>query len=105
METLTGTLIYWYISIGLIVGLVYGQIMKKEGVSFYANIFWGVIGAVIMGTIGQIMGIGEGVFFAFLATWPFLFLINVFHQHHEEDITGEIKHDAMVIYKKLIPKP
>jgi uncharacterized membrane protein YeaQ/YmgE (transglycosylase-associated protein family) len=104
MESLTGTIIYWFISVGLIVGFIYGLLMRREGVSFFANIFWGVTGGLIMGAIGHAMGIGEGVFFAFLAVWPFLFLVNVFHQHHEEDMFGEIKHDAKVIYKKPLLK-
>lgn len=99
MEALTGTLIYWYMSVGVVVGFMVGLFIKREGISFMANIIWGLIGGVIMGAIGLYMGISDGVLFAFIATWPFLFLINAFHQHHEEDIFGELKHPARVVHK------
>lgn len=108
MELMTGTLIYFFISIGLIVGAINGFVIGREGVSLKANVFWGVVGAVIMGYIGVIFGIGDGVFFSFIATWPFLFLINVFHRHHVEEVLGET-HDAEIVYDhhsdKKTPKP
>jgi uncharacterized membrane protein YeaQ/YmgE (transglycosylase-associated protein family) len=99
MEQLSGTLIYWYISVGLIVGLVNGLVIGKEGVSFFANLGFGVLGAVIMGIIGLLFGIGDGVFFSFIATWPFLFLVNVFHHHHREELLEDLR-DAKPFYKK-----
>jgi hypothetical protein len=98
MQEITWYLIYWYASIGLLVGFIFGVIIRDEGVSIEANIFWGVVGAVMMGVIGFMSNIGDGVFFSFWATWAFLFLINVFHQHHKEDIFGEIEHQARVDY-------
>lgn len=97
METLSLTLIYWYGSVGAAVGFIFGVIIRKEGVSVEANLFWGVVGAIIMGVIGFDTGIGDGVLFSFMATWTFLFLINVFHQHHVEDVLGEIEHPAHTI--------
>lgn len=102
MGTMTFTVLYWYISIGLIIGMIMGLIMRKEGVSMRGNIFFGVIGAILLGRIGAIMGLGDGLFFSAVALLPFLFLINVFHQHHEEDILGEIEHPAKVIPKKRV---
>jgi uncharacterized membrane protein YeaQ/YmgE (transglycosylase-associated protein family) len=99
MESLSGTLIYWYISVGLIVGLVNGMVIGREGVSLFANLGFGILGAVLMGIIGLIFGIGDGVFFSFIATWPFLFLVNVFHQHHQEDLMEDLR-DAKPQYKK-----
>ncbi|MDZ7757975.1 hypothetical protein [Rhodohalobacter sp.] len=49
MTGLTGTLIYWYISVGLIVGLSMAIIIGKEGVSFNSNIIFGVIASVGIG--------------------------------------------------------
>lgn len=97
MGELTRTLIYWYVSIGLIVGLSSALIIGKEGVSFFSNIIFGVIGAVSMGLIGFVAGIGDGLFVSFIATWPFLFLVNVFHRHHVEEVLGET-HDAEINY-------
>lgn len=98
MGEVTVVQIYWFISVGLLIGFMIGIFIKKEGVSLRGNLFWGAVGAVIMGLIGIYMGLGDGLWFSFLATWPFLFLINVFHQHHIEDTTGEIEHPAHTIY-------
>lgn len=99
MEELSGTLIYWYISVGLIVGLSITVIIGKEGVSFIANIIFGLIGGLIMGMIGLVTGMGDGMFFSFIGTWLFLFLINVFHQHHIEDLADDLR-EGKPIYKK-----
>lgn len=99
MGELSGTLIYWYISVGLIVGLANSVIIGKEGVRFISNIIFGVIGAVIMGMIGFAAGLGDGVFLSFIATWLFLFIVNVFHQHHKEELSEDLR-DAKPIYKK-----
>jgi uncharacterized membrane protein YeaQ/YmgE (transglycosylase-associated protein family) len=97
MEAITATHIYWFISIGLLVGLVMGIIMGKEGVSLEGNIIMGAIGAVIMGIVGITVGFSDGVWFSFVGLIAFLFLVNVFHQHHEEDILGEIDHHAKIL--------
>jgi hypothetical protein len=99
MEAVTSTHIYWFISIGIMIGFILGLIIGDEGMRLGPNIFWGAVGSVMMGLIGIWMGLGDGIWFAFLALWPFLFLINVFHQHHEEDILGEIEHPAKVLPK------
>ena|SRR6056297_2658630 len=100
MEELTLTLIYWYASVGLFVGFLFGLIIEREGISLEANVFWGCVGGILMGIIGLIFGIVDGVFFSFFTNWAFLFLINVFHQHHVEDILGEIEHPAHVHHSK-----
>lgn len=97
METLTGVHIYWFISVGLIVGLVMGLIVGKEGVSLEGNIIMGAVGAVIMGIVGVYVGFSDGVWFSFIGLIAFLFIINVFHQHHVEDVLGEIDHHAKVL--------
>lgn len=99
MAELSGTLIYWYISVGLIVGLSMVAVIGKEGVSFSANIIFGVIGSVAIGVIGMITGIGDGVFFSFIGTWLLLFLVNVFHQLYKEDLIDDLS-EAKQVYKK-----
>lgn len=96
MIALTGAQIYWFISVGLVIGFLIGIFIDGEGVSLKANLFGGGLGAVIMGYIGIQLGLGDGLWFSFIATWPFLFLINVFHQHHVEDVMGEIEHPARI---------
>jgi len=96
METLTAVHIYWFISMGLFVGLIMGHIVGKEGMSVEGNILFGAIGAVIMGIIGIWAGFSDGLWFSFFTLIAFLFIVNVFHQHHVEDIVGEIDHHAKV---------
>ncbi|MEX0770508.1 MAG: hypothetical protein WD035_07240 [Balneolaceae bacterium] len=98
MEFVDGITIYWFISIGLMVGWVTGIVIGKEGKSAYANLFWGVISSIIMGMIGASAGLGDGLLFSFVGTLAFLFLVNVFHQHHQEDL--HIDPDAAHIAKR-----
>lgn len=89
METLDGVLLYWFISVGLLVGMLFGLIIGHEGISVAGNLVWGAAGSIIMGLIGSIMGFGNGILFAALGTIILLFLVNVFHQHHVEELIGE----------------
>lgn len=89
METLDAVLLYWFISVGLLIGILFGLIIGDEGISVKGNLIWGIIGSVIMGLIGSIMGLGNGILFAALGTLILLFLVNVFHQHHIEELIGE----------------
>ncbi|SHE88911.1 hypothetical protein SAMN05443144_10432 [Fodinibius roseus] len=91
MISLSATAIFWFIALGLLVGLLYGLIVKREGVTVPANIFWGVIASVLTGSLGILLDFGDGLLFAFVYTIAFLFIVNVFHQHHEEDKYGNIK--------------
>ena len=80
------THIYSFITVGLLIGSITGATIKKEGISFTGNLFWGVVAGIINGYIGLWFLPGDGVFFAFQGTWAFLFLVNAFHYHHIEDI-------------------
>lgn len=100
LQLLNGTQLYWFTSMGLIVGLLVGLIIKKEGVSLIVNIFWGVIGANVMGVFGIWIGFGDGLWFSFIATLPFLFLINVFHTYYKEGRLVEAEHYTETIRKK-----
>jgi len=80
------THIYSFITVGLLIGFITGSTIKKEGISFNGNLFWGVVAGIINGYIGLWFLPGDGVFFAFQGTWAFLFLVNAFHYHHIEDI-------------------
>jgi hypothetical protein len=99
MEQITWTLIIWQLAVGLFIGGTVGRFIEWEGISFYANIIWGAFSAVITGNIAVIFGIGDGVLYAMLGTVAVLFLVNVFHQHHEEDFFGDIKHDIKIKYQ------
>lgn len=100
MEIVNGATIYWFISIGLMLGLITGVVIGTEGMSVYKNLFWGVISANIMGFIGISAGLGDGLLFSFVGTLAYLFLVNVFHQHHQEDL--HIDPDVVRIIRKKV---
>lgn len=86
MIVISGTVIFWFTAMGLLIGWIFGMIIKKEGIPLSGNIIWGVIASVLTGSIGIVFGFGDGLLFAMVYTIAFLFIVNVFHQHHEEDI-------------------
>ena len=90
MVELSATAYFWFITLGLLIGYVFGQMMKNEGIALGANILWGIIGAVLTGTFGVIFGLGDGLLFATAGTLAILYLVNVFHLHHQEDIFGHV---------------
>ncbi|MDZ7691086.1 MAG: hypothetical protein U5K69_08105 [Balneolaceae bacterium] len=90
MENLSGTAIFWFISLGITVGWLFGYYIKKEGRSMNANMTWGTAGALVVGSMGIVLGFGDGLLFAFMGTLAVLFIANVFHQHHEEDTFGHV---------------
>ena len=91
MITLSGTAIFWFIALGLTVGMIFGMVIKSEGRSMAANMTWGTIGATLMGSFGILLGLGDGLLFAFVGSLAVLFIANVFHQHHKEDIFGHVE--------------
>lgn len=90
MTALNGTIIFWFIAQGIAVGAIYGIVIKSEGVSVPANMVWGLIGSVVTGSIAILLGLGDGMLFAFVGTLAFLFIVNAFHFHHVEDVFGHI---------------
>lgn len=90
METLNATAVFWFIAMGITVGMVFGLFIKREGRSMKANITWGTAGALVNGTLALWVGLGDGLLFAFVGTLAVLFIANVFHQHHQEDILGHV---------------
>lgn len=98
MESISSTSIFWFIALGLTVGAIFGLIVKKEGVSVKKNIIAAVFASILTGSMAIIMGFGDGLLFALLGTLAILFLVNAFHQHHEEDIFGHV--DRRISLKK-----
>lgn len=101
MEDFSGTAIFWFLTQGMVVGAVFGIYLKKEGVSMLTNIATGILSALICGFIGMTFSLGEGYLFSFIGALACLFLINVFHQHHQEDIYGHIDR-GISIHKKEV---
>lgn len=98
MIEVSATAIFWFISLGLVIGLLSGIIMSKEGVGVPANIIWGVISAIVTGIIAIELGFGDGLLFAMASTLAILFLVNAFHQHHTEDVFGHA--DKGIVIKR-----
>ncbi|WP_185958338.1 hypothetical protein [Fodinibius sediminis] len=92
MIELSGTAYFWFIALGSIIGFIFGRAIKREGIPLVGNIIWGIAGSVISGSIGIILGLGDGLLFALAGTFAFLFLANVFHQHHKDDVEGEVNY-------------
>lgn len=90
MIEVSGTAIFWFISLGLVIGLLFGVIIKKEGVGVKTNIIWGVIGSISTGIIAIELEFGDGLLFAMAGSLCILFLVNAFHQHHVEDVYGHV---------------
>lgn len=98
MIEVSATAIYWFITLGLVIGLSVGVIMGKEGTGVPVNIIWGVSVAILTGIIGIELNFGDGLLFSMAGTLAVLFLVNAFHQHHSEDLYGHS--DRGIIIKR-----
>ncbi|MFH5885239.1 hypothetical protein ACG2F4_13075 [Halalkalibaculum sp. DA3122] len=75
---------------GLTVGYIFAYFIKREGRSLVANLTWGTVGAVAVGSIAIGLGFGDGLLFSFVGSLCVLFIANAFHQHHQEDLHGHV---------------
>lgn len=100
MFEVSATAIFWFISLGLVIGLSVGVIMGREGTGVPVNLIWGVVGAVTTGIIAIELKFGDGLLFSMAGTLAILFLVNAFHQHHKEDIFGHVDRDIMIKEKR-----
>lgn len=89
MEELNGVTIYWLISIGLLVGYIMDLIMIKRGIGMIGNIVAGVLGSVIIGVSLISIGIFAPLVYATIGSIAFLFLVNVFSFHPEDNIEAK----------------
>jgi hypothetical protein len=99
METLSATTIFWLLVLGATTGWIVGYIMGQEGISLTSNVIWGTIGASLVGICALYVQISGVLIFALLGTLAMLFLANVFHLHHVEDLTGDIKRGIRIVKK------
>ncbi len=96
METFSATTIFWLIVLGTTTGWIVGYLIGREGTSQMKNLIWGVVGSVLTGLIGLILNLSGVLLFALMGTLAILFLANVFHLHHEEDVYGDIKRGIQI---------
>jgi hypothetical protein len=99
METLSATTIFWLLVLGATTGWLVGYIMGHEGITLTSNVVWGTLGAPIVGICALYVGISGVLVFALLGTLAMLFLANVFHLHHVEDITGDTERGIRILRK------
>ncbi|HKL20085.1 MAG TPA: hypothetical protein VJ905_14005 [Halalkalibaculum sp.] len=96
MIEISATAIFWFTTLGLVIGLTVGAIMGKEGTSVTVNLIWGVSAAIMTGIIGIVLNFGDGLLFSMAGTLAILFLVNAFHQHHKEDVYGHVDRDILI---------
>ena len=86
------TLIYWYISVGALVGLVSNLVFGKRGVEMVHSIGIGILGSVLVGPVAQFFGFGsDNLVFALIGSICFLFIVNAFRNKatpQEIEVTG-----------------
>lgn len=96
METFSLTTIFWLIVLGITTGWILGYSVGHEGINLASNMIWGTIGAVGVGSIAIVLNIGGVLLYSFMGTMAMLYLANVFHLHHEDDILGDVDHGMRI---------
>lgn len=100
METLTATTIFWLLVLGSTTGWITGYLIGHEGITLGSNVIWGLVSAPVIGICALYLELSGVLVFAFIGTLATLFLANVFHVHHVEDITGDIDRGIRIVPKK-----
>ena len=89
METFSITTLIWLTILGTTTGYIVGIIIGHEGTTLISNIIWSIIGAVAVGIISLLFELSGVLIYAFIGTLAVLFIVNIFHLHHIEDIIGD----------------
>lgn len=89
MEELDGVVIYWLISIGLLVGFIVDIVMVKRGIGMIGNVVWGAVGSVIIGVVAISFGLYAPLLYAAIGSIAFLFLFNVFSIHTSDHVDAK----------------
>lgn len=89
MEELNTVVVYWLISIGLLVGFLVDLAMIKRGIGMVGNVVWGAVGSVIIGVISIWFGLFAPLMYAAIGSIAFLFLFNVFSIHTSDQVDAK----------------
>lgn len=100
METLSATTIFWLLILGVTTGWIIGYWVGHEGITLASNIIWGGLGSVLIGIIALLLQLSGVLLFALMGTLAMLFIANVFHLHHIEDVKGDIDRGIKVIRER-----
>lgn len=87
MEELNGVMIYWLISVGLLVGLATDLILGYRSMGQVKNLVSGAAGTFVLGLVFIASGLSAPLLFSAMGTLGLLFLANAFsiHPGHEPD--------------------
>jgi hypothetical protein len=100
METLSATTIFWLFILGVTTGWIIGYWVGHEGITLVSNLIWGGASAVLIGIIALSLQLSGVLLFALMGTLATLFIANVFHLHHIEDVKGDIDRGIKVIRER-----
>ena len=92
MLSLTATDYMWFIMIGLSVGWVFYLIFSDRGISEMANIFTGIISAILGGVIFDLMELGVAEAYAALSSILFCYIANMYYYHTKKEVIPKDKH-------------
>lgn len=85
MENLDGVTLFWLITLGMVLGATAKVVMGKKGLKIMTNIVAGVLGTVIIGSIGIELQIPGSMLFGVLGGLSILFIANVFFLQEEHE--------------------
>lgn len=83
MEVLNGTIIFWFIAIGMVAGALTKLVLWTNGVRIITNIIAGVLGAIVVGSISVILEFPGSLILSVMGSISVLFILNVFHLQPE----------------------
>lgn len=84
MEELNGAVIFWLLTIGLLVGLIIKLIMGKRGLSLTGNVVFGAVGSILIGALSLKLELPGSMILGFVGCISVLFLTNVFSSHPQD---------------------
>lgn len=80
-----GSLIFWYICLGLLVGGLTKLFFGEKGRSIIVNVIGGAIAAIIAGVIAEQVGVYGTIAFSTMGSAGLLLLFNIFTLVHDPD--------------------
>ena len=85
MQELDGEVIFWLISLGMVVGGSLKVFLGDErGLGMITNLIGGVLGCLVVGTLAIKMQMPGSLLLGLMGTMAILFLANVFYMEDDE---------------------
>lgn len=83
MDVLNGEVIFFLITIGLILGAITKLIMRKTKINLIQNLGMGILGSLMIGIPMMMLKLSGALLFTAIGTMAVLFILNVFNQQSE----------------------